>query len=133
VAGEQVRLFYQALFFRVRVHGEPIELRCRCDGPRELRVQRLRIERIDGRILGLHVHTLEQSVIPYNALLDPVAERSGREIQMCSLCKRVRAAHGSWIELDRAAGRLGLLAEDRPPALVWDICPACRELPRARS
>lgn len=124
VSGAATCVVWELLFDRVRTREAPLTVPFRCDTPDLLRVMELRLEPADGGALELCGVLVREQPRRHLRLLDAALPRTERRFPACSFCKRV-FAFGEWLEVDRAAARLGMLEVERPPTLEQVICEAC--------
>jgi hypothetical protein len=128
VSGSSVRAVQKALLGRVRRSGNPVVVQSRCDGPGVRRDEFLEIRPGEGPgHIAILVRTVTEEYRPPRALLDPEQRTGRRSLTMCSWCDRVRAGSG-WVEVEQAAGLMGLTSSDFAPQIDYDLCDRCRQL-----
>lgn len=128
IAGEETQHLYQMVFARVRAQDTQIILPFRCDSPDRRRFMRLVISPLSSGSIQFDAVTVREQERPPLTLLDPVIERSGRTIFLCSWCKKARLPEGDWLEVEDAIVRLDLLSEPAVPAISNDLCPNCAKV-----
>jgi hypothetical protein len=125
IADPETRHIYRLLVDRVRDTARPVSFRYRCDSPDLRRFMAMRISaRGDGQV-EFRSHVLHLEPRDPIRVLDPAQwQRSGDVLQICSWCKAV-LTHTSWLALEEAVQRLGMLSETALPRLSHGVCPAC--------
>jgi hypothetical protein len=132
VDGAATCFVWQLLFDRVRGQGVSLAVPFRCDSPDLLRVMELRLAPADEGGIEFTGVLLREQPRRHLSFLETGLPRMERTFPICSLCKRI-FAFGEWLEVDRAAARLGLLEVERPPTLEQAVCEACAARCRAEA
>lgn len=125
--GSETISLYRQLFRKVRQAGRPVDIPIQCDSPSVRRVGRIRVERISelGRLrveTRLHEVSARPETVPW---LDASRGGSGRELNICSICRRVSLDASTWIEIDEALGSRPDLVASASPQLQERVCPEC--------
>ncbi len=127
IAGPQTRHIYNQLIDRVREEGCEARFNYRCDSPdcrrfMEMRINHiLELDQVEFRSRVLRLERRE----PINLVDLSLNKRSGEILNMCSWCKAVLVDQ-TWVEVELAVERLGLLADPVLPQISHGICPDCR-------
>lgn len=121
-----LRHLFQLALERVVSRRKPLELTLRCDTPdmrREAYVHLRPSARCAGGV-DAENGTLSRTMRPPIRSLE-AGYISSQILHMCSWCKRVEIARGSWIEIEDAQNALYLFEHDRPPMLTHGLCGYC--------
>lgn len=128
IAGDELRRIHGHLLRSVRTHGTPLSLPFRCDSPDARRFMRLEMRLAGADAVEFRAVLLRAEKRPHLRLLDAGEPRSRSFVVSCSFCHRIRdrESDASWLEIDAAVERMGLLLSSLPPRLVHGVCPACK-------
>lgn len=124
----QTRHIYNQLIDRVREEGCEARFNYRCDSPDCRRFMEMRINHIpelDQVEFRSRVLRLERRE-PVNLIDMSLDRRSGEFLTMCSWCKAVLVDQ-TWVEVELAVQRLGILSDPVLPRISHGICPGCRD------
>lgn len=77
-----------------------------------------------NRQVQFTVRTTRQDERKRIALLDPLVNRTGEHLLMCSWCKRVNVV-GNWLDVELAVKQLELFNETSLPQITHSICNDC--------
>lgn len=125
VSDNTTRMVQKSLVRRVRRSGRSLVLPFRCDGPAVRRELSLEIgSRADIGWIQFSVQTRSEEERPRQPLLDPAEPRGDRSITMCSWCDRLMIGR-SWVEIEYAAGEMGLMDGRDLPAIRYALCDRC--------
>ncbi len=125
IADPETRHIYRLLIDRVRQTARPVSFRYRCDSPDLRRFMAMRISSHGQAEVEFRSHVLRlEPRDPVRVLDAAERQRSGDVLQICSWCKAV-FAHTSWLAIEEAVQRLGMLSEAALPPLSHGVCPAC--------
>jgi hypothetical protein len=127
IADPTIAHFFDLLFSRLRTGQTPrVTYSFRCDTPARRRLIQLSIVPTADQGLRFTTSVLATQERPPVALLDARQPRSGELLRMCSWCKRVPTANGSWREIEEAVPELDALDHGPLPAISHGICPDCQ-------
>lgn len=130
IAGEETKRLYRMLLARVRQARREVRVPFRCDDARVRRFMELRIapgHRGRVEFTGRLLREEKRANVP---LFDPTTTRSRESLQVCTWCKKVRAADGQWLEVEDAIARLGLFEAKQMPSVLHHVCAECENLIR---
>lgn len=118
---------YDMLINSVRTSKKMIEFPFRCDSPDIRRFMKMEMIPLDqGRVEFISYTEREEVRLPIY-LLDISVQRSEKIITICSWCKRIKAEHVHWLDMEEAVQKMELFNSNRFPKLSHGICPACYE------
>jgi hypothetical protein len=123
VVGLEPREIASLLLWRAR-SGHAVSADFRCDAPSLRRFLRMEIVPLPGERVRCSSILVREEERPAQALLDPRVPRSDDMLPICSWCRQARAGEG-WLEIEEAVEVLGLLNQDRLPAITHTICSRC--------
>lgn len=127
IADPETRHVYQLLIDRAWDGGRQAYFRYRCDSPNCRRFMEMRINRSAPDQVEFRSRVLHMEMRDPVGLLDPgLVRRSTEVLKVCSWCKSVWA-NTSWVEVEQAVDRLGLLSAPVLPQISHGICPTCSE------
>lgn len=125
IAGWATSDLYARLFQALRRSAVPAKLTFRCDSPDRIRRMQLEMASGAGGIIRIKSRLLAGADRPHIPLLDPKTRHDGKWQIICSICLRIKAADGTWREIEDALP----LPHDDPtpglPQLSHDVCPQC--------
>lgn len=125
VTGLETRHLYRLLLDGVRSGREALRIPFRCDAPDRRRFLELIISRQpEGLLQFASVLLRVEPRLPVSAL-EPDLPKGEELLRMCSLCKRVEGAPGSWVEVEMALVALQPFNAEFPPAITHGVCPDC--------
>ncbi len=128
----EARHLYEMLFASVRADGRVIAVPFRCDSPTTRRYMKLTVSPVADQGLAIVGRLLKCEERPFVGLLDDTRPADTTEfVTICSWCKHVRLADGSWCEVESAVQALRLFEKELLPSLTHGICPSCEEKMRA--
>ena len=132
IADEETRSLYRQLIGRVRSTNVELSLPFRCDSPELRRYMELKVAPGQERD-SVTCRTTLTRVEPRSArlLLDPQL-RSGQQLLICSMCRRVAITPERWVEIEVAIRELDL-CRPAAPRLVERVCGDCQDLGSATS
>jgi hypothetical protein len=121
----ETRHLYEEVFGRVR-RGAPCgPIPFRCDSPEARRYLELLVSlRPDGNLELVSIIRRVERRDPV-LLLDAGVERSEELLRICSMCKKIAAGEGRWVEVEDGLARLRPFEADRMPRLTHGVCPDC--------
>lgn len=121
-------LLWRQLVARVRETGAHLVVPYRCDTPDRRRWFEMHVRPAAGSAVDFESVFVREEEREHVRLLDRLVRRStgGQPILLCSWCARARVG-ASWVEIEDAVARLGLLAVEQPPPLTHGICSDCFE------
>jgi hypothetical protein len=124
IAGVEVRHIWEALLDRARESPVPLRLHYRCDAPEmaRLALMELRSAGADGEV-RLRSHFVTEAPRLPQRLFDAHAERDDRMLRSCGWCNRFDV--GTWVPVEHAVERLGLLRGGTVPQVTHGICDRC--------
>jgi hypothetical protein len=126
----EMQHLWKLILKRVREKQSPVMLPYRCDSPGCRRYMKMGLIPFpDGDVEMMNRTIREESREPV-ALLDSGALRDGRDLTICSWCKRVRIFEGEapqWVEVEEAVARLRLLDGESFPRLSHGTCHECHQ------
>ena len=128
ISDPETRHIYKLLIARARDQGRQAFFGYRCDSPDCRRIMQMRIN-LDRDLdqVEFRSHVLRMERRDPVALFDPGhLNRSDEILRVCSWCKAV-SVDRTWIEVEQAVARLGLLAAPVLPRISHGICPDCSE------
>lgn len=119
------RQLYQDMAQRVRRGGLPIRFRFRCDAPtcKRLLAMEITINDMDG--VQFTVNAILQENRESVVWPAPIAGVAHTILTICSWCKRVPLASGTWGEIEEAIDAMGLFQAGSEPLLTHGMCPRC--------
>ena len=125
VDDQTVRELYTAMIKRARA-GTPVRFKYRCDAPDRRRTFEMNIHQLAGGEVEF-VSTLrhEEARAPVG-LLQTGRPRDNRLLRVCSWCQQVALPDYSWVPVEVAVDKLGLLVAETFPRLTHGICEPCR-------
>ena len=130
IRGESTQAFYGVLFRRVRGDRTPLTLPFRCDSPDRFRFMELAIAPGEDAVIELRGVLLREQERPHCRLVDTLIPRSEVELDMCSVCTRVRIPGSKWLEVDEAIASFDLFDSVEQPRLRYSVCESCTEFAR---
>lgn len=123
VTGLTTQHVYRELLSRVR-RGQPATFTYRCDAPAVRRFMRMTM------MPGEHGSVTFDSIVERTESRPPIITLASAShgadpgLRMCSWCKLVEVQE-SWVEIEIAVERLGLLTVSEPPLITHTMCPPC--------
>lgn len=117
------------LLRRIRQEARSVELPFRCDGPGVRREMSIQITaHPSGRVVLFSARLCaEETRGAIQPMLDPSTPRSEEMLEMCGWCDRFEV-DGEWMEIEKAALRLGLFGRSKLPSISHGLCAACNKL-----
>ena len=127
IVGQETRHIYELMLAKVRMLQVTLQVPFRCDSPGCRRFMEMQIspEAQGGVRFTTWIVRLEHRA-PVG-LLEASEDRSSEFITICSWCKKVQIAPGTWAEVEEAVRALDLFASPRLPQLTHGMCPSCKE------
>jgi hypothetical protein len=115
---------YSLLMERVLREKVPIVVPFRCDSPPERRWLELEMTPHED---GIHFASRQVSVEPRPVPVpfDRPGTRADLLLRMCSWCKDVELAAGSWGPVEEAVKTFALFRDADVPGITHGICPSC--------
>jgi len=131
ISDAETRSLYSVMFAQVRATSQCITVPFRCDSPRRRRFLEMRLSPGGGGVIRLATRQLGQEEREREVALVAGLPGRGELVTSCSWCKRVKLSDDTWVDVEAAAGRLGLFTRAPLLQLTHGICPSCyRELHR---
>lgn len=124
IAGSSVREIYRQLAARARA-GRPVRFSYRCDSPTLRRTFAMTIRAAPGGAVDFRSELITAETRPSVRLLESATERSDEFLRVCAWCQRVSTDETTWLEVEDAVNRLGLLRAERLPGLTHTMCQDC--------
>ncbi|MGV7229329.1 MAG: hypothetical protein ACQ9IQ_11775 [Nitrospirales bacterium] len=124
ITGKETQYLYQVMIERVRSNQRKVVIPFRCDGPSHRRFMVLEISPGTNRQVQFTVCTTREDERKRISLLDPLVNRTGEYLSMCSWCKRIDVA-GNWLDVEVAVKQLELFNETSLPQITHSICNDC--------
>ena len=118
-----LRQLYLQLVALARL-GRPARFRFRCDSPGFRRLFEMTIRGQEGGVVEFSSVLLESESRPEVALFDFHQPRNESFLRVCSWCQRI-AVGTSWLPVEEAVDRLGLMHQPTLPSLTHGICEKC--------
>lgn len=116
---------YRAMMDRARA-GSPVQFKYRCDAPDRRRTFEMEIRLLgNGELEFTSTLRHEEARAPV-AVLQTDAPRDKRLLRVCSWCQRVALPDGTWVTVEEAVQKLGLLEAETFPKLTHGMCEPCR-------
>ena len=125
VAGWDVMNLYDAVFDHVRTSRMAAVIPFRCDSPTTRRYMELEITPQPEGHLGLVGRLIRSVDHPYIPLLDLKKKRNGQWLHICSICRRIRLADGTWREIEDDTTDPYIVPATGLPALTHGVCEDC--------
>jgi hypothetical protein len=121
-----VQQLYSEMIKRARA-GKPVRFKYRCDAPDRRRTFEMDIRQLDNGEVEFISALRHEEVRPTVAVLQAGAPRDNRLLRVCSWCQQVALPDSTWVPVEVAVQRLGLLEAETFPGLTHGICEPCRE------
>lgn len=128
ISGPETAQVHQALLRKVRAGKSPLRLPFRCDSPALRRHMELNMAQRDNGVIEYRCRLLKtEERTPAPPL--PVSRKPSLTpcTRMCSWCNRVDAG-GTWLEIEEAVAKMGLLDDDLQAPFTHTMCNDCLEL-----
>jgi hypothetical protein len=125
VGDSTVQQLYSEMIKRARA-GKPVRFKYRCDAPDRRRTFEMDIRQVDNGEVEFISALRHEEVRPAVAVLRAGAPRDNRLLRVCSWCQRVALPDATWVPVEVAVQRLGLLEAETFPSLTHGICEPCR-------
>ena len=125
IAGWVASELYALLFNALRRSRAAATLPFRCDAPSLKRYMQMELSPGEDGHLRLAGRLLRSAAHPRIPLLDAKVRRNGEWLLICSLCRRILLADGSWREIEEALPSPYAEPVDGLPQLSHDVCPSC--------
>lgn len=120
-----VQQLYNAMIKRARA-GQPVQFKYRCDAPDRRRTFEMDIRQVDNDEVEFISALRKEEVRPKVAVLQAGAPRDNRLLRVCSWCQQVALPDYTWVPVEIAVQKLGLLEGESFPSLTHGICEPCR-------
>ena len=121
-----VQQLYSEMIKRARA-GKPVRFKYRCDAPDRRRTFEMDIRQLDNGEVEFISALRHEEVRPAVAMLQAGAPRDKRLLRVCSWCQQVALPDRTWVPVEVAVQRLGLLEAETFPGLTHSICEPCRD------
>lgn len=117
--------FYRIMLEQVRGGRGPIQFGFRCDSDTERRFLRMNIARSNDLRVEFTVTPIALQTRPAISLLDEDAEHLDQMVTVCSWCKRVRCADGTWLDIEDAMPLVRPFSSNKVPHITHGMCADC--------
>ncbi len=122
VTGPDTRMFVELMLKSARLSQEPVIRPYRCDSPELRRQMEMTMTSLGGGVLRLDHRLLSTAANKVPVRVAGQTRLAPRLVKRCSMCNRLRADDGQWVEGDDHPASL------LPPAVAvfYGICGSCR-------
>lgn len=121
----ETHYLYQEIFRHIRQGKSFAPIPFRCDSPEERRFMELRFRALPNDQIEVESRILRTEPRPPVKMLMEDTPRSEKFISLCSMCKKIKVAENTWVEIEEGVGRLKLFESDKMPQLTHGLCPDC--------
>lgn len=126
-AGSETRSLFDQMFQHVRRVRSEVKFPFRCDAPELERAMQLVVRPLPGEQLRVESHQLRTCEHHAPWLERAKGDHRGREVEICSLCRRVNV-EGKWLEASEALTQAALFLQSRRPTLRERVCEECARI-----